>query len=66
MKNELILEVGIELGSIKLLGTRTSHGWRFRTLVVDQSAGLLSEEDRGDLPLESRTSPVGLTPGRLY
>ena len=30
VKSELILEVGAEGGSIKLLGTRVSNGWHFR------------------------------------
>jgi hypothetical protein len=54
LKNEIVLEVGVEGGSIKLLGTRLSQGWRFRVSTVDQTAMFLSEEDRGNLPLESR------------
>jgi hypothetical protein len=54
LKNELILRLGLVPGKIELLGTRVSHGWRFRTLVVDQGAMMLTDEDRGDLPLESR------------
>ena len=54
MKNELILEVGAAGGSLKISGTRTSQGWLFRTCIVDQSAMFLSDEDRGDLPLDSK------------
>jgi hypothetical protein len=48
-QNELILEIGADGGSIKLLGTRTPNGWRFRRSVLDQTPALLTDEDRGDL-----------------
>lgn len=35
VKSELIVEVGGEGGSIKLLGTRVPNGWRFRTYAYD-------------------------------
>jgi hypothetical protein len=43
--DEVILEIGAELGSSTLLGTRTAHGWRFRSRTIDQSAWLLSDDD---------------------
>ena len=50
VKSELILEMGAEGGSIKLLGTRVPNGWRFRISTLDITPSLLTEEDRGDMP----------------
>jgi hypothetical protein len=53
-KSELILEIGTEGGEITIFGVKAFHGWFFRSSVLDQNAMYLSEEDRGDLPVESR------------
>jgi hypothetical protein len=46
-EGEIIIECGIEGGSLTLLGTRVANGWRFRT-VSDESTfyHILNEEDR--------------------
>ena len=66
MKIEIILKLGAELGSVKLLGRRTPDGWLFRTSSEDQSAELLDEEDRDGLPLENRKSSNGLDLGEQH
>jgi hypothetical protein len=55
-KPEVILEVGAELGSLTLLGTRAAHGWRFRIQTIDQSAWLLSDDDEDTGPKTYRLS----------
>ena len=51
--NELILEAGVEGGSLQLFGTRTAHGWLFRRITDEGTLhSLLAEEDR--VGLESR------------
>jgi hypothetical protein len=57
-ENEVIIQVGTELGSIELEGIRTHPGWRFCASSRDQSAMILSNEDRGDLPLESQNGLI--------
>jgi hypothetical protein len=53
-KSEVILKVGAEGGSVALIGIRGTHGWLFRTTSVDQTAMLLSEEDRKGPPLHGQ------------
>lgn len=43
MKNEIILQAGIEGGDITLYGVQGKDGWRFSREVIDQSALMLDE-----------------------
>lgn len=54
-KIEVILELGSELGTVELIGARTRLGWLFRTLSIDQSAGLLGEAEGEGPPLLGKT-----------
>jgi hypothetical protein len=59
-KNEVILEVGAEGGSLTLVGTKVEHGWRFQ-MIRDESSfeDILTEEDCKGLELQSESSWVG-------
>lgn len=43
MKNEIILQAGLEGGDITLYGVQGKDGWRFSREVIDQSALMLDE-----------------------